>query len=78
MKLKLDEQNVPMPVSVDGSHKQYDRSAFSSLELDSRLLQAVLKEQYSRPTPVQSKAIPLALEGKDILGRIAPIYALLL
>jgi ATP-dependent RNA helicase DDX56/DBP9 len=78
MKRKLDEQNVPMPVSVDGSHKQYDRSAFSSLELDSRLLQAVLKEQYSRPTPVQSKAIPLALEGKDILGRIAPIYALLL
>lgn len=78
MKRKLDEENVPVPVPVTGSQKLYERSAFSSLGLDSRLQQAVLKEQYSIPTPVQSKAIPLALEGKDIFGNIALIHAMLL
>ncbi len=69
MKRKLDDDNVPVPVSVSDFYGEHERSAFSSLELDSRLQQAILQEQFSRPTPVQSKAIPLALEGRDIFGR---------
>ncbi len=44
---------------------------FSSLgvSLDSRLLRAISDLGYARPTLVQSKAIPLALEGRDILAR---------
>lgn len=44
-------------------------SSFNALGLDSRLLQAVAKENFSSPTQVQARAIPLALEGKDILAR---------
>jgi len=50
---------VPTPPAV---------SSFESLGLDARLLQAISIEQYAVPTPVQAKAIPLALQGRDILG----------
>ncbi|KAA8913263.1 P-loop containing nucleoside triphosphate hydrolase protein [Sphaerosporella brunnea] len=44
-------------------------TSFSSLGLDPRLLQGVAKLGFANPTLVQAKAIPLALEGKDILAR---------
>ena len=37
--------------------------------LDSRLERAVVKYGYTEPTLIQSTAIPLALEGKDIVAR---------
>ncbi|SJL03582.1 related to ATP dependent RNA helicase [Armillaria ostoyae] len=43
-------------------------SAFSHL-LDARLLRALADMGFARPTLVQAKAIPLALESKDILAR---------
>ena len=66
MKRKLNDDDVPTAVSVSdtGNHA----SSFSTLGLDSRLLQAVARENFSSPTLVQARAIPLALEGKDILG----------
>ena len=44
-------------------------ATFSEFEIDDRLLKAVSKLRWSVPTPVQCKAIPLALEGKDIIAR---------
>lgn len=66
MKRKLGEDDVP--TAVDTKHTAKKVSDFNSLGLDSRLLQAVAKQNFSAPTLVQSRAIPLALEGKDILG----------
>ena len=66
MKRKLNEDLVPTP--VDPVPTESTANAFSVLGLDSRLLQAIAKEGYTCPTPVQTKAIPLSLEGKDILG----------
>lgn len=43
-------------------------SSFSHL-LDARLLRALADMGFARPTLVQAKAIPLALEGRDILAR---------
>ncbi|KAK9365927.1 P-loop containing nucleoside triphosphate hydrolase protein [Lipomyces kononenkoae] len=43
--------------------------SFESLGLDQRLLQAISRQQFERPTLVQAKAIPLAFEGKDIIAR---------
>ncbi|KEF54444.1 ATP-dependent RNA helicase dbp9 [Exophiala aquamarina CBS 119918] len=67
MKRKLDENDVPVPEATTNS--QNDKLSFESLGLDPRLLQAIAKSQFSTPTPVQAKAIPLALEGKDILAK---------
>lgn len=43
-------------------------SSFSHL-LDARLLRALADLGFARPTLVQAKAIPLALESRDILAR---------
>ncbi|WP_439815942.1 DEAD/DEAH box helicase [Zavarzinia sp. CC-PAN008] len=41
---------------------------FSDLGLGPALLQAVADAGYSEPTPIQAKAIPQVLAGRDILG----------
>jgi ATP-dependent RNA helicase DDX56/DBP9 len=70
MKRKLDANDVPSTEANAAEEvKSADRDEdFENLNLDPRLRQALVKEKFSKPTPVQAKAIPLALEGKDILG----------
>ena len=41
---------------------------FSDLKLDPKVLSAIADAGYETPTPIQSGAIPPALEGKDVLG----------
>ncbi len=41
---------------------------FNSLGLSDALLKAVSKQGYTEPSPIQQKAIPLILEGKDVLA----------
>ena len=41
---------------------------FSDLNLDPKVLQAVVEAGYETPTPIQAGAIPHALEGRDVLG----------
>ena len=42
--------------------------SFESLGLSSPVLQAVSEKGYSTPTPIQEKAIPIVLMGRDVLG----------
>ena len=42
---------------------------FASFDLDPRLSRAIAQLEFTPPTLVQAKAIPLALAGKDILAR---------
>ncbi len=42
--------------------------SFDSLGLSAGLLRAIGDQGYSEPTPVQRKAIPVILEGKDVLA----------
>jgi ATP-dependent RNA helicase RhlE len=41
---------------------------FSSLNLIEPLRRALAAEGYARPTPIQERAIPYVLEGRDLLG----------
>jgi ATP-dependent RNA helicase RhlE len=41
---------------------------FDTLGLSADLLRTVAEEGYTEPTPVQERAIPLVLQGKDILA----------
>ncbi|KAK7733947.1 ATP-dependent DNA/RNA helicase [Cytospora paraplurivora] len=76
MKRKLDENNEP--ASVDETVTETEKPSksgksttpgFSDLGLDSRLLQAIANQKYQTPTLVQSKVIPLALNGQDVLAK---------
>ncbi len=43
--------------------------SFDQLELRDELLKAVVAKGYAAPTPVQARAIPVILAGRDILAR---------
>jgi ATP-dependent RNA helicase RhlE len=45
-----------------------DKIQFSSLNLDARIRRAVEEEGYTEPTPIQAQAIPLVLEGRDLMA----------
>ena len=42
--------------------------SFKSLGLSEPILRAISKKGYDRPSPIQAKAIPPVLEGKDVLA----------
>lgn len=41
---------------------------FTDLKLIQPILESLEKEGYKNPTPIQEKSIPVALDGKDLLG----------
>ncbi|MDT7551334.1 MAG: ATP-dependent helicase DeaD, partial [Actinomycetota bacterium] len=47
------------------------RATFADLALRDELLQAVTDLGYEEPTPIQREAIPLLVEGRDLLGQAA-------
>src|SRR5450759_5216369 len=42
--------------------------SFDYLDLRAELLSAIAAQGYTEPTPIQSRAIPLVLEGRDLLA----------
>lgn len=75
MKRKRNEGEAP-DADVGTSQRKDSSPSFANFGLDPRLLQALAQEGFSTPTLVQAKAIPLALEGKDVLGRLSPLLNL--
>lgn len=85
VKRKLDENDkpaaAPQASSPDGtnliesapsgetSNTTITTPGFSDLGLDPRLLQAIANQKYQTPTLVQSKVVPLALNGQDVLAK---------
>src|SRR5579863_7968293 len=45
-----------------------DPMSFQELGLSEKVLKAVEASGYDTPTPIQAEAIPLALQGRDVLG----------
>ncbi len=48
-----------------------DSTGFTTLGLNTQLVEALSKLGYEEPTPIQKEAIPPLLEGKDLLGQAA-------
>ena len=44
------------------------QNEFSQLGLSEHLLRALRSSGYQKPTPIQARAIPLVLAGRDLLG----------
>ncbi len=81
MKERLDLENVLNPEAGSGpdivtiptpaAPEEEPRSGFDDLELRPELLTALADLGYEEPTPIQSQAIPILLEGRDLLGQAA-------
>jgi ATP-dependent RNA helicase DDX56/DBP9 len=72
MKRKLNQNDAPAEAAKQAA--QPDSPSFEDFKLDARLLRAITKDNFTKPTQVQSEVVPLALAGKDILGP-TPIVA---
>ncbi len=60
---RISKKNKPLQYNqIDSGLK------FADLDLDSKILQAVRDSGYEAPTPIQAQAIPIILNGKDMLG----------
>jgi ATP-dependent RNA helicase DDX42 len=55
--VKVSGFDVPRPVRK-----------FEDLSFDSLLMNAITKQGYEKPTPIQCQALPVALSGRDIIG----------
>jgi len=49
--------------------KQEEPQDFNSFGLQDLLLQGIREAGFEKPSPIQSKAIPLALEGRDLIAQ---------
>ncbi|MGH7719082.1 MAG: DEAD/DEAH box helicase [Gemmatimonadaceae bacterium] len=58
------------PISAPAEQPAITQSAttFASLRLAQPLMEAVRDAGYDAPTPIQAQAIPLALNGRDVIG----------
>ncbi|KAF2727334.1 ATP-dependent RNA helicase DBP9 [Polyplosphaeria fusca] len=63
-KRKLNDDDVPTPVNESSAEATFD-----SFGLEPRLLRGIRDQKFAGPTLVQTKTIPLALEGRDIVAR---------
>ena len=50
------------------NHTPQPSSGFDGLGIAPKLLQSLDRNKFTTPTPIQQKAIPIAIEGKDLMG----------
>uniref|UniRef100_A0A1I7ZKL3 RNA helicase n=1 Tax=Steinernema glaseri TaxID=37863 RepID=A0A1I7ZKL3_9BILA len=55
-------------IRVYGMQPPKPVSSFAHFGFDEHLLNAVIKSEYEKPTPIQAQGIPAALLGRDVLG----------
>ena len=53
----------PEQAAADATPQRFD-----TLPLDAKLLRAVMDSGYTAMTPIQAKAIPIVLAGRDVMG----------
>ncbi|MDO8425686.1 MAG: DEAD/DEAH box helicase [bacterium] len=52
-------------MDTNSQKKEY---GFANLGIAPKLLEALVKRGFTQPTPIQAQAIPIACEGKDVIG----------
>ncbi|CAA3019766.1 DEAD-box ATP-dependent RNA helicase 16 [Olea europaea subsp. europaea] len=70
--IQQEGENKPQE-QVENEHTQQEEEEeeknFEELGIDPRLIRALSKKSIEKPTPIQRAAIPLILEGKDVVAR---------
>lgn len=63
-----EEDSAPVPVPDKTEENDSSRQPFSDLELSENTTKALSEMGFKTMTPVQARAIPPLLAGKDVLG----------
>ena len=64
----VSAEAASIPLEATEVAEPLEPQRFDSLPLDPKLLRAIVTQGYLSMTPIQSKAIPLVLEGRDVMG----------
>lgn len=64
----VDELRKKLGIRVSGFNPPKPVSSFAHFGFDENLMNAIRKSEFSQPTPIQAQGIPLALNGRDIIG----------
>ncbi|KAF7925120.1 uncharacterized protein EAE98_007208 [Botrytis deweyae] len=67
--LKQDPLKNVFEALEEDAAKEVDVSSWEELDLSSNTLSALSKMGFSKPTPIQSEAIPEVLAGHDVVGK---------
>ncbi|HET8870508.1 MAG TPA: DEAD/DEAH box helicase, partial [Aquabacterium sp.] len=70
MNSNLSETATPLAATASGSTEAAAPAParFDTLPLDPKLLRAIDVQGYATMTPIQAKAIPVVLSGRDVMG----------
>jgi len=60
--------NHKVPGKIESEENKYRSSSFFGLGIAPKILDILERMKFKVPTPIQQKAIPLAIQGKDIIG----------
>ncbi|MCE4558031.1 DEAD/DEAH box helicase [Roseateles cellulosilyticus] len=64
----MSEPASPQVPPADASTEPAPPARFDTLPLDPKLIRAVADSGYLTMTPIQAKAIPIVLQGRDVMG----------
>lgn len=65
---QVRELRQTLGIQVTGKNPPKPVSSFGHFGFDDKLLKAIVKAEYTSPTPIQAQAVPCALMGRDVLG----------
>ena len=64
----MSETTSPVAAAAPAAAAEAPPARFDTLPLDAKLLRAVADSGYLSMTPIQAKAIPIVLSGRDVMG----------
>lgn len=65
---KANEIRKQLELHVTGNQAPKPVVSFGHFNFDDKLMKAIIKAEYTNPTPIQSQAVPCGLSGRDVLG----------
>lgn len=66
--VQVTELREKLGIKVSGIAPPHPVSSFGHFGFDDKLLGAVRKSEYTKPTPIQAQGIPVAMSGRDMIG----------
>ncbi len=67
--IESPREDTPITLSAEPPEAPVEAPvSFDTLALDAKLLRAVADSGYTKMTPIQAKAIPIVLDGRDVMG----------
>jgi len=66
--LEMTKLRASMDIRVTGTSIAKPVCSFAHFQFDDKLMDALRRQKFEKPTPIQCQAIPCLLQGRDVIG----------